>query len=227
MITEAMLRSAATKSCEIYTAQLQSGYDADKQHIFSLDFETKIRKLKRKADHLFFYRFTVRVASIFLALFISISAWLAVDIEARAAVIGWIKEVYESFFVYRYEDDSNTEVTSTDFRPSWLPDGYSEFAVNDTADTIMVIYANDAGEMLKFSYAHNSDKTDWFIDATDTVRTSIAISVHQADLLTSTNPAVASAILWTTPDNTAFYISGFLSESALIRVAENIQEIEK
>lgn len=227
MISDVMLHSAASKSCEIYITQLQSGYDADKQHIFSLDFEKRIRKLKRKADHPLFYRSAQRSASVLLALLICASAWLAVDVEARAAVFGWIKEVYESFFVYRFEDDSNTEVTPPDFRPSWLPDGYSEFTVNDIAGTIMVIYVNDAGEMLKFSYAHNPVQTDWFVDTTDTVRTSITICGKQADLLTSTNPVIASAILWTTPDNTAFYISGFLSEANLIKVAENIQEIKK
>ncbi len=227
MITEAMLHSAAEKSCDIYVNCLQSGFDTEKQHVFSLQFERKIKKLKRKADHPFFYHSVQRVASILLALLICASVWLAIDVKARAAVFGWLKEVNETFFVYRFEDESNAGVTQTDYRPSWLPEGYKVFAVNETAGTIMVIYSNEVGEMLKFSYAHNPSKTDWFIDASDTVRTNLTISGNQADLLTSTNSDIASAILWTTPDNTAFYISGFLSEADLISVAESIQDTEE
>lgn len=227
MIPDFMLRAAAAKSCDIYAVQLQSGYDADRQHIFLPAFETKIRKLKRRADHPFFYRSAQCAASVLLALLICAGAWLAIDVEARTAVFGWIKEVCESFFIYRYENDSDPEVTPMDFRPYWLPDGYSEFAVNDTADTITVIYANDAGEMMKFSYAHNPDQTDWFIDISDADRTSVTINGYQADLFLSSDPDVAGGILWTSSDDTAFFISGFLSEEDFKKVAENIRVTDK
>ena len=51
MITEEMLCAAAARSCELYTADLESGYNADVLHEFSPAFEKKIRKLKRRADH--------------------------------------------------------------------------------------------------------------------------------------------------------------------------------
>ena len=47
MITEEMLCAAAARSCELYTADLESGYNADVLHEFSPAFEKKIRKLKR------------------------------------------------------------------------------------------------------------------------------------------------------------------------------------
>lgn len=225
MITEAMLSAAASRSSEIYVYQLINSFNTDEQHVFSLSFEKKIRKLKRKADHPFVYRAVRRVAVILLVLSLCSGVWLAIDVEARAAVFGWIKEMYETYFVYRFEDASNTESDPSGFRLSWLPEGYTEVTVNNTADTTMVIYANDAGEMLKFSYAHGPTQTDWFVDTTDTVKTNATINGDQAELLLSTNPTVASAILWTSSDNTAFFISGFLSEGDLIRVAENIQKI--
>ena len=74
---------------------LESGYNADVLHEFSPAFEKKIRKLKRRADHPAFYRTMNRVASILLAILIAIGAWISVDAEARAAVVGWVKEIYE------------------------------------------------------------------------------------------------------------------------------------
>lgn len=82
MITEEMLCAAAARSCELYTADLESGYNADVLHEFSPAFEKKIRKLKRRADHPAFYRTMNRVASILLAILIAIGAWISVDTEA-------------------------------------------------------------------------------------------------------------------------------------------------
>lgn len=58
MITEEMLCAAAARSCEIYVSYLERGYTPENQHEFSLQFEKKIKKLKRKADHPVFYHAT-------------------------------------------------------------------------------------------------------------------------------------------------------------------------
>ena len=45
MITEEMLRKAAARSCEIYVAHLEKGYDPQTQHEFSPEFEKRIQDL--------------------------------------------------------------------------------------------------------------------------------------------------------------------------------------
>ena len=45
MITEEMLRKAAARSCEIYVAHLEEGYDPQNQHEFSPEFEKRIQDL--------------------------------------------------------------------------------------------------------------------------------------------------------------------------------------
>ena len=44
MITEDMLRAAANKVSNIYTADLENGYNPEFQHTFSKKFEKKINK---------------------------------------------------------------------------------------------------------------------------------------------------------------------------------------
>lgn len=227
MITEAILCAAAARSSELYTAELQSSCDGEQAHVFSLQFERKIKKLKRRAAHPLVYRAARRIASVFLALFLCAGAWLAVDTEARAAVFGWVRELYESLFVYRFEGKTNPDIPPVGFRPAWLPDGYTEFIVDDRAGTTMVIYVNDAGEMLKFNYAQNPDLTDWFVFTDDVSRSETTVNGYAAELFISESPDIASAILWTTPDHTAFYISGFLPEADLIRFAESVEKKEK
>lgn len=46
MITEEMLRKAAARSCEIYVAYLEKGYDPQNKHKFSPEFEKNIQALK-------------------------------------------------------------------------------------------------------------------------------------------------------------------------------------
>ena len=94
MITEEMLCAAAARSCEIYVSYLERGYNPENQHEFSLQFKKKIKKLKRKADHPVFYHAARRIASIVLAILIAGGVWITVDAEARAAFVGWVKEVY-------------------------------------------------------------------------------------------------------------------------------------
>lgn len=118
MITDEMLRIAAARSCEIYVAYLERGYDPENQHEFSPQFEKNIKKLKRKADHPVFYHTTKRIASIVLAILISGGVWLAVDVEARVAFVGWIKEIYETYMVYIFEDETPATDKDVDYRPT-------------------------------------------------------------------------------------------------------------
>ncbi len=226
MITEEMLCAAAARSCEIYVAYLERGYDPENQHEFSLQFEKKIKKLKRKADHPVFYHTTKRIASIVLAILISGGVWLAVDIEARAAFFGWIKEVYESYFVYRFEDDAVSNINPSSYRPTWLPSGYTEFYVDETENTVAIVYADEEGRMLKLNYIQNPNETDWFVKTEQVEIESATINGKPAELFISKDSETANAIIWTSDDNTAFYLSAFLSKADLIKVAESVQVIE-
>ena len=224
MITEEMLRTSAARSSELFVQAVALDYDPAQQYEPTDLFKTRIKRLFRRAKHPYLYQTMRRVAAILLAAILAGSVYLAVDTEARAAFLGWIKETYETYFVYRFEDNSTAESALPILRPTWLPQGYTEHIVNDTAGTITVIYANDAGEMLTFRYSHNPMQADWFIDTTNTIQSNTVISGNQADVFISTNPSISSAILWTRPDHTAFYISGFLSETDLIKVTESVQE---
>ena len=221
MIFDEMLSAAAEESCIIYTAQVVGDYDVKSQHIFSLHFEKRMRKLKRRADHLVYYKAMRRVASIILIIFLAGSVWIAVDAEARAAVIGWVKEIYETYFIFRHDGTTDEVSESVDYRPTWIPDGYSEFRVKVSETRTVVVYANDSGKMIRFNYIHNPDETDWFIDVSQAGVKSATINGNKADLLIAQNPDEANGIAWVSAD-TAFYITGFVDETDLVKMAENV-----
>lgn len=226
MITDSMLRSAAKKSCEIYVNQLESGYDPKTQHEFSPEFEKKIKKLKRKANHPIIYRSLQRIASIILVCLIACGAWFTVDAEARAAFFGWVKEIYETYFVYRFEGNTDYSESTVAYRPTWLPDSYTEFHTSETESTTAVLYQNEEGLLLTFQYTHNPNETDWFIDAEHAVIKETTVNGCPAEIFMTDNITDSSSIAWIDEQNSAFSVSAFLSESELIKIAENVQPIK-
>lgn len=225
MITEDLLRAAAEISREIYVTLLEQGYDPEHQHEYSTKFEQKIRKLKRRADHPVLFHTMQRVAAIILAFFIGGASFLTINTEARAIFFDWVKEIYETYFVYRFKNTGKSESVSETYRPTWLPEGYSEFYTNEADDTTTIIYADESGQMLKYNYICNPNETDWYINTAQVTIEYITVNGYSAQTLISNDSETASAILWTTDDNTAFYISGFLSSDELIKIAESSQKI--
>ena len=224
MITDDMLREAAAKSNEAYVRYLEQDYDPDHQHDFSKGFEQKIRKLNRKARHPFLYRSLQRTAAILLVIILSGTVWLSVDSEARAFFFGWIREVYETYISYRFEGSYNSGVAPEAYRPTWLPIGYEETYLNSSKDIVTVIYTDDNSQNITFSYIRNPSSTAWFFD-NDSLTTAKQAYVNglPADLWLADNIETASVIVWTDSQNTGFYISGFLDEADLIKMAESVQ----
>lgn len=225
MITDEMLREAARESLEDYVNSLERDYDPAHPHQFSKEFEKKIERLKRRAKHPVFYKTMHRVASIVLAILVTGSAWITVDAEARAAVVGWVKEIYETYFVFRHDGITDTNAESADYRPMWIPDGYSEFRVNTSETRTVVIYTNDVGEMIRFNFIQNPDETDWFIDVSQSDIKNAIVNGNKANLLIARNSNEANGIAWVSAD-TAFYVTGFVDEKDLVRIAESVEVIK-
>lgn len=222
MITESMLREAAARSCEIYVAHLEQGYEPENQHVFSVEFEKKLKRLKRKADHPVLYRAMHRVASIILTILIVGGTWLTVDAEARAAFFGWAKEIYETFFVYVFDGKSSGVIGNIGCRPTWIPEGYEKAKETEDNGRINIIYRNEAGQLLRFHCIFEPDETEFFVDAKGGRVTPTIVGGYEADLILFEYPSVANNILWTDKENRAFYISGDLDEDDLIKMANSI-----
>lgn len=60
------------------------------------------------------------------------------NVEARAAFFGWFKEIYQTYFVYRFEDKSTTEEDVVSYHLTWLPEGYTEVFNDETEETATV-----------------------------------------------------------------------------------------
>lgn len=226
MISEDMLRIAAAKSCEIYSNKLEGCYDANLEHEFSLEFEKKIKKLKHRANHPILYRCLQRAAVVFLVILIAGGTWISVSAEARAVFFGWVKEIYETYFVYYFEGEVDN-IHQTDYRPTWVPDGYVETFCDNDENTVFVIYSDNTGNVMNFNYSVNLDDTTWFIDRSNSITKQASINGSTAELIIATDDSNTNMIVWSTEDNVAFFISAFVDEDELIRMAESVSPLNK
>lgn len=223
MITDEALCAAAAKSSAVYIRYVEQGFDPKHQHVFSLKFEKQLKRIRRRARHPVLYPAIQRIASFLLAILIGGTVWLSVDINARAAFLGWVKEFYETYIVYRFDTNHPRNITEI-YRPTWLPEGYQEIYSDYSGNTAEIRYMNTTGQGLIFGYSINSTNVDWFMDISISTVKQVYVNGMPANLLLPDGSEMANTIVWTTSDNTSFYISAFLSEANMIKVAESIQK---
>ena len=225
MIPNEILREASAQTCERYISGLLSDYDPGYRHEFSSGFEKKINRLKRRADHPVFYRTMRHIAIILLALLFVGTVWVAVDAEARAAFFGWISEMTDSYFIYRHIGAASEPGEPVDYRPAWIPEGYWEDSVRVFNDKTTVRYKNDSGELLRFSYVNTNRDYNWAFDVSKGHTEDCLVGDHAATLFVTGTEGVASDVIWVDSNDTAFMVTGFVSEADLIRMAESVRVI--
>lgn len=224
MITDETLCVAAGTSLEAYVSYLESDYDPSDQHVFSDEFETKMRKLIRKAKHPVFYQAAKRIAVILLAALLSVSVWLSVDTQARAAFFNWIREVYETHIVYRFTGEKQTE-EFPNYTLGWLPEGYEEVSTISNGDMtdILFIDANNSEEGLIFSYyrVHSGVSLEILEPAGESHE--VIVRGLPGHFYFAAEEGATNDLVWIDEERKiVFTLSAFLTETDMLHIAENV-----
>lgn len=222
MITDKMLAQAAA---ELATAINESLPDPkDCTHEFSAEFERKMKRITRRANHPILYRTLRSVASIILVITIGFGSVLVVSAEARAAVFGWVKEQYESFYEYFFEGEVES-AESAKYQPGWMPDGCEFITVQETAGGETYIYTDKSGLLVQFYYISDPDSQKMYIDTVEYVSETVSVNGHSGEIYISVSDDETSSIVWIdTADNVLFYFSGAFDKETLIKMAESVTQ---
>lgn len=224
MITDEMLRSSAARSSELFAHTIASDYDPVQQYEPSDLFEKKIRKLFHRAKHPYFYKAIQRIASIFLAAILVGSMYLAVDTEARAAFLGWIKEVYEHSIVYRIMPSSAAK-DLPHYELTWLPDGFGEPDIYENETVYSALYQNSStGEIVIFDYYRLSSEVQAKL-FTDQQPEHVLVNGIIADFYaaSSDSDSESNNLLWIDTEAGVFCaIDSNLSKDVILHIAESI-----
>ena len=167
----------------------------------------------------------LRAAAVFIAFLAGISAFFAVNTEARAAVREWVREIYESHIVYRFHGAPVGD-TLPDYEPKWLPEGYSEIDRMPEAQGRAILYANDnTGEVIVFRYNYYED--DLMTVAPDGageyVCEKVPVNNFSADFYYESNPTSFKMLIWIDDkQQLVFQISCLLMKEDFLNMAESI-----
>lgn len=199
----------------------------DEALTFSSAFERKMKKLIRRADHPIRYQIAQIAACLLLAALLSGCTVLAVSPEARAAFVGWVRETYETWFVYRYVGENRGIPEDISYYPAWIPDGYYESSRFDTDAYTIIVYEDDDNNMITFYYAYDADATSLYLEQEGVNIKPVRIGDIYADLYVDEIKGNANSLVWVDEKSgVLFCISANCNEEELIRIAESVEAVQ-
>lgn len=194
-------------------------------HEFSPAFQAKMERLISREQRRGSGRKAMKRAAVFfLAVLVSLSAWLTVDAEARSAFFSWVRDIYTGAHVYRFFGERTAEELPT-YRLSWLPEGYEEVDVRNDGETFYAFYQNGDDILHSFEFRYFFTQQGRYVGllTDETEHTSLDVNGVQADLYQAWDPdAISSLILIDADAGIVFQIEGVLDASVLLRLAESI-----
>ena len=225
MISDEMLRIAAEEYEEALLSSLPE--DAGCDHAFSHGFERKMRRLCHRVKYASVYSTLRRAACAVVVLVLSASMLLLCSTEVRAAMFGWIKEVYKNITTYSFAGEANEEPVSRSYDFAQVPEGYVVEDRLDTAVGTSILYVHEDGAMMELSYEFGTEDYTFSIISSDhDVYSRENIEGQMMEFYLSTDPNYNSMVLWTNDDHVMFSISAKCDKDTLIELTKNVQEIK-
>lgn len=195
-------------------------------HAFSPKFEKKMRHLCHKVKYASAYSVTKRVACAIIAIVLCGSMLLMLNTEVRAAVIGWIREAYNSFTAYFFVGDTNEDPVSQSYDFETVPEGYIFADRMDTDSGTTILYMSEAGRFLDLSYEFNIDKNTFFFKPEDHIHTQENVDGKTMDIYLSKKPEYNSTIIWNVDGKIIFQINANCDKDGLIALSRNVRPVK-
>lgn len=221
MITDDML-IAATQEVSLCMVDCIT----ETSHSFSAQFERRIRALNRRADHPVIYRIVRSAAAVVLAIITVFGAVLALSPQVRAAVIGWVRSTFESYFHYSIEETQPADVQYEYCLPEAF-EGYSLLTTWKEGSGGTYIYTNESGQMLQFVYFQGSDSADLFLNVEYCTHEVGTICGYPADIYVSPEADLNSSVVWSDGENNLLCCLCVCADREnLIQIAEKIESFK-
>lgn len=225
-LTPEILREALRRYDEIQMSKVPKKEDL--HYEYSKRFERKMRRLIRRVDTPVQYRMQ-QAACIALMIATLLGSYVVAATEAGAEFRGWVKEQYYSLVHYFFEGEPKSEVVPENigYRLAWLPEGYEERTVREMRTGTLVTYDGQADETIFFRYQRAAENRTLFFEpeSYDNVR-SVPVGTQTGELYESADPEISTILIWNDrKEDMVYSISAYLSESELVKMAENVERI--
>ena len=225
MISDEKLREAAQQAEKALLASLPEPEDC--KVTFSPAFERKMKELVKRTVHPIAYWVKKLVACFLLIVLLGGGSVLALSAEARAAFVGWVREVYDSWFVYHYTGEDTITTEKTIYYPGWLPDGYELIVAPESGTHTISIYENQAKDTIIFNCFNNRESMAIQIGKENAFVEKIYIDNILADLYVDSKSGETNHLIWEDPEKKViFWLASTLDSDCMVKIAESIYPID-
>lgn len=221
MLSEQQIEEAIKAVSAAMAADFPEAYE-EPVHEFSPEFEKKIEELVRELRERPRSKWLQRAASVAVTIALLGGIWYGIGSEARASIVGWVREQYETFFHYFYEGDSSGPVSEAEYELGWLPDGYEFVDKLEANEWVTLLYVSEDNNYLKFSYSKNPGVVGTYLYDEECDTEIITINGLSGEIHLYPDNSLGSDIIWT-DNNRIFVITAHENDENLVRMAENIE----
>lgn len=170
------------------------------------------------------------VAAILVIGSISLGSVMAVSPTARAAVLQWVVEWYETYVSYRYTEETSVPKTMPEYRMTALPKGYVE-NINERVEWPNYVqhrYENADGDIILFDYIYMTDGAATSFETEDAKVLDVMVNGCKGIIVLPDNAEEADYTLsWIDPDqNLHFTIDAAVDQEEILHMAESIKLYE-
>ena len=226
-ITDEMLYRHAAEARDIWLDTLPDDSDIP-EHQFSDEFNKEMDRLSAKAKKQKKpFKGLQRVAAVFAAVLIGTSSWLAVDAEARATFMQWVRTIAPDYVVYHFIGEAPKE-DIPNFYCTWLPEGLEAKELYHGGQMGDLYYEADDDWVYCLSYHYMHDGAAHALSASsdEMFHESVKVNGMPGDYYyEELEEGRFGDLLWFDEETgIAFSIHGMISKEDMIRMAESVQE---
>lgn len=199
----------------------------------SLRFQNQIDKLLKKSrkwgernKKTLWKRCGQSVAVFLLVCSITLGAVMIASPTARAAIIDWVIEWYDTHIVYRFfgEPDLPDLEAVPKYDIAELPSGYvMPSEEQELVDGRAITYENDNGDTIYFEYVRVESGSALMIRTEDVELLEVEVNGYSGYIYLSEDLSESNAIVWYDEQKKIqFMIDGVVDQESLIRMANSV-----
>lgn len=170
------------------------------------------------------------VAAVLFFISISFGSLMAISPTARATVLQWITEWYETYVSYRYTQETPVPETMPEYVITDLPEGYKENISGrvDWPGYVQRRYENANGEIILFDYSFMTNDTATNIETGGAAVIDVIVNGCEGVIFISENPGESDCTLsWIDAEkNLHFTIDADLDQEGILHMAESVKLFE-
>lgn len=180
-----------------------------------------LRRGRRQARRITFLR---RTAAAVLALIAALSAWMAADGSARAAVVKWFRLEEENRVLYQFRESAAlTELPEAAL--TWLPEGFElKEEINTQVRATRYFVNQETGEMILFDYALVMESGKILLWSENRpVPEKVTVWGKPAEFYNADDYSSQNNLIWFAfDDQVVLVVNSNLEKSVILHIAESI-----